>query len=145
MASGSDSMRIDFHSKVSEPFLYACRLVRKARAAGQSMTVYHNDIQALRRFSEMLWTFSQEDFLPHVMTGDALAAQTPVLLSHQDLEHTPHTGLLINLSELIPEHFSRFARMIEIVSTGEAETLAARERYRHYQQQGHQLSHHVAK
>jgi DNA polymerase IIIc chi subunit len=35
--------------------------------------------------------------------------------------------------------------MIEIVSGDQQDTLAARERYRYYQQQGHTLSHNVAK
>ena len=136
--------RVDFHSKVPDKLLYACRLVRKARAADMKVVVYLQDAQQQRAFDDALWTFSEQDFLPHVAAGDALAAQTPVILTHDAAEALPHHQVLINLSQQTPEHFARFERMFEIVSMDDADLMAGRERYKQYQQRGYPLTHFVA-
>lgn len=136
--------RIDFHSNVPNKIAYACRLVRKARAANCQVVMFSEDSRQLALLDEALWTFSELDFLPHVMAGDNLAAQTPVILSDSDAADLPHHQILINLSATAPAHFARFERMLEIISPDEADTLAGRERYRFYQQRGYPLTHFVA-
>ena len=107
--------------------------------------VYHDDMRFLQQLDDALWTAAEAEFLPHVMATDALAAETPIVLSQTRLDQSPHFDLLINLSTVAPEHFSHFARVIEVISADPDDTLAGRERYRYYQQQGFTLSHHVAK
>lgn len=135
--------RIDFHSKVPDKVLYACRLVRKARAAGMKVVVYAKDAQ-LAAFDEALWTFSEQDFIPHVTADDELAPRTPVILCTDESQPLPHHQVLVNLSMQTPGHFARFERMFEIVSTDEDDLAAGRERYRQYQQRGYPLTHFVA-
>ena len=105
--------RVDFHSKVPDKLLYACRLVRKARAADMKVVVHLEDGRQLHAFDEALWTFSEQDFLPHVQAGDALAAQTPVILSQDANDPLPHHQVLINLSQRTPEHFARWLATLE--------------------------------
>ncbi len=136
--------RVDFHSRVPDKLLYACRLVRKARAADLKIVVHLQDAGQQQRFDEALWTFSEQDFLPHVSAADPLAAQTPVILSHDASDALPHHQVLINLSQHTPEHFARFERLFEILSTEEEDLAAGRERYRQYQQRGYPLTHFVA-
>ena len=137
--------RIDFHSNVPDKISYACRLVRKARRAANSrLVLFTDDRSQLAALDEALWTFSEQDFLPHVMAGDPLAAQTPVLLSHSETVDLPHHQVLINLSNTTPAHFASFERMIEIVAADDTDKLAGRERYRFYQQRGYPLTHFVA-
>lgn len=136
--------RVDFHSKVPDKVLYACRLVRKARAADMKVVVHLEDARQLNAFDEALWTFSEQDFLPHVSAGDALAAQTPVILTHDASDPLPHHQVLINLSQRTPEHFARFERLFEILSTDEEDLVSGRERYKQYQQRGYPLTHFVA-
>ncbi len=136
--------RIDFHSKVPDKLQYACRLVRKARAAGLRVVVFAGDDAQLAAFDEALWTFSEQDFIPHVRADDELAPQTPVLLCTDAEQALPHHQALVNLSRGTPAHFARFERLFEIVSTDEDDLLAGRERYRAYQQRGYPLSHFVA-
>ena len=133
--------RVDFHSKVPDKLLYACRLLRKARTAGMKVVVYLQDSQQLSDFDQALWTFSEHDFIPHVVASDALAAQTPVILSCDASENLPHHQILINLSTQTPDHFARFERMFEIVSTDEQDLVAGRGRYKHYQTRGYALTH----
>jgi DNA polymerase-3 subunit chi len=137
--------KIDFHSNVSDKINYTCRLIRKARAADCRIIVVDSDRAQLDVLNDALWTFSESDFLPHVLMDDPLVAQTPIILTEMLSASLPHHELLINLSQHVPDDFSRFARMIEIISTGQQDTLAGRERYRHYQQQGISLTHTIAK
>jgi DNA polymerase-3 subunit chi len=136
--------RVDFHSKVPDKLLYACRLVRKARAADMRVVIFSRDRQQLRALDEALWTFSELDFLPHVTADDALAPQTPVILTDDAEVALPHHQILINLSGETPAHFARFERLFEVISTDEDDLTAGRERYRQYQQRGYPLTHFVA-
>ncbi|MES2536393.1 MAG: DNA polymerase III subunit chi [Pseudomonadota bacterium] len=136
--------RIDFHSNVPDKIAYACRLVRKARAANFQIVLFAGDQQQLSELDESLWTFSELDFVPHVMAGDTLAPQTPVLLVADDRIDLPQHQILINLSATTPAFFARFERMFEIVSSADEDKLAGRERYRFYQQRGYPLTHFVA-
>ncbi len=136
--------RVDFHSKVPDKLLYACRLVRKAGAADMRVVVFAQDRTQLDALDEALWTFSEQDFLPHVVAGDELAAQTPVILTDDPQAELPHHQILINLSGETPAHFARFERLFEVISMDEDDLAAGRERYRQYQQRGYPLTHFVA-
>lgn len=135
--------RIDFHTNISDKIAYTCRLVRKARGADQKVVVYADRAQ-LSALDQALWTFSEQDFLPHVMAGDELAPQTPVILTDDADAALPHHQVLVNLASETPVHFARFERMVEIVSTADDDVRSGRERYRQYQQRGYPLTHFVA-
>lgn len=139
--------RIDFHSNVSNQLDYACRLTRKALAAGCKLVVRHQSPAQLAEFDALLWSFSGTDFLPHVTMEDPLAQHTPVLLSlKEDVRAgSRKNDILLNLGLAIPSDFSRFERLIEIVAQDTGAKEAGRERYRYYQQQGFQLNHITAK
>lgn len=136
--------RIDFHSNVPNGFAYACRLVRKARAAQCRIVLFCKDRNELAQLDQLLWTFSEQDFLPHVYAGDSLASQTPVILTDSETVTLPHHHVLINLSGDTPEHFARFERMVEIIPPDEPGRTAGRNRYRFYKELGYPLSHFVA-
>jgi DNA polymerase-3 subunit chi len=136
--------RVDFHSNVADKINYACRLVRKARAADCRVVLFSDDPRQLRALDEALWTFSELDFLPHVQADHALAPQTPVILAGNTDSALPHHQILINLSTVTPANFDQFERMFEIVSPEPADASAGRERYRYYQQGGYPLTHFVA-
>lgn len=136
--------RIDFHSNVPDKIAYSCRLVRKARAANCQVVLFAGDRKDLMTLDQLLWTFSELEFLPHVIAGDPLAASTPIILTDDEKLELPHHQILINLSRGTPAHFARFERMFEIISSDEADAVAGRQRYRFYQQRGYPLTHHVA-
>jgi DNA polymerase III subunit chi len=133
--------RIDFHSNVPDKHDYTCRLVRKARAGEYRIVVLTKDRAELAALDERLWTFADRSFLPHVPADDPLAAATPIILADNDEVELPHHDVLINLSERTPAHFARFERMVEIVSAGDQQLAAGRERYRFYQQRGYPITH----
>ena len=136
--------RIDFHSNVPQKIAYVCRLVRKAHAAGASMVLRLPDHAQLQQLDQALWSFSEQDFLPHVHARDPLAAQTPIILADDDTLELPHHQILINLGADTPAHFARFERLLEIISADDADKAAGRDRYRFYKERGYPLTHHVA-
>lgn len=141
MPGMTDMTRIDFHSNVPDRITYACRLTRKARAANCQVVLLARDRQDLMLLDEALWTFAEQEFLPHVLAGDPLAAQTPIILTDRDDAELPHHHVLVNLTAATPAHFARFERMIEVISSDESEKSAGRERFRFYKQRGYPLTH----
>jgi DNA polymerase-3 subunit chi len=140
----NDMTRIDFHSNVPDKVVYACRLVRKARAANCRIVLLTGDANQAANLDATLWAFSELDFLPHVLADDPLAEVTPVIVADSDTTALPHHDVLINLSGKLPSHFARFERLFEIISGEDDDKLAGRERYRFYQQRGYPLTHFVA-
>ncbi|RPH45306.1 MAG: DNA polymerase III subunit chi [Burkholderiales bacterium] len=129
--------RIDFHVNAPDPIGYGCRLVRKIYRAGQHVVVCCDDPARLKAFDEALWTFAPHDFVPHVMAGDALAPETPVLLTASP-DGLPWHDVLVNLGDATPEGFARFERLVEVVGAEAVER--GRERFRFYRDRGYPLS-----
>ena len=133
--------RVDFHFNAPDKLLYGCRLVRKAQRSGSRVLVWCEDAVRLKRFDELLWTFSDQDFIPHVSAGDPLAAQTPVLLTAEPVD-CAHHEILINLGDQTPPMFSRFDRLIEVVSNEDSDRALARQRFRFYKDRGYPMNTH---
>ena len=136
--------RIDFHTNITDKLGYACRLARKAYASRAKVVVLAEDAAQAQALNDALWTLSDTEFIPHVMAGDALAAQTPVIVAHSDEADLPHHEMLVNLTRRTPANFTQFARVFEIISTDEDDAAAGRKRYVAYKQQSYPLTHFVA-
>ena len=94
--------------------------------------------------NEALWTLSGTDFVPHVMAGDPLAPETPVIVTADEAVELPHREMLINLTRRAPAGFEQFARMFEIISADEEDAAEGRKRYVAYKRAQHPLTHFVA-
>lgn len=133
--------RIDFHVNTPDKLAYGCRLVRKAWRSGQHVVVCCDDAARLAAFDRALWTFEPEDFVPHVMAGDALAAETPVVLA-ATADTLPWHDVLVNLGDGPPAGFARFERLIELVGADDTDRGRGRDRYRFYRDRGYPLGMH---
>jgi DNA polymerase-3 subunit chi len=89
----------------------------------------------------LLWTVPATGFIPHVRARHKLAPVTPVLIDH-DLSGIERDELLLNLRLDTPEVFSRFQRLVEIVSLDDGDTVAGRARYRFYRERGYEIRTH---
>ncbi len=136
--------RIDFHTNVPDKIAYACRLARKAYMARNQVVLLADDAEQLAALNAALWSLSETDYLPHVLAGDALAAETPIVLTDSDGAGLPHHDILVNLSRHQPAHFASFQRVFEIVSAQPDDAALGRQRYVQYKQQQYQPSHFVA-
>jgi DNA polymerase-3 subunit chi len=136
--------RIDFHTNIPDKLTYACRLARKAYSAGGKLVLLTEDAAQASALNDALWNLSETDFLPHVMAGDPLAAQTPIIVTDSDEAELPHGDMLVNLTRRAPSNVDRFQRVFEIISTDADDAAAGRKRYVAYKQQSYPLTHFVA-
>lgn len=133
--------RIDFYFEAEDKLQVACRLSAKAAKQQLRVLIYAADVEQAHRMDKMLWTWQPAGFLPHCMTHSPLAAQTPVLITH-DPEDTPHDEVLLNLHPAWPPAFSRFQRLVEIVGRDAEDREAARGRFRFYRDRGYAIAKH---
>ena len=133
--------RIDFYFEAEDKLHVACRLSAKAVQQKMRMLIYTEDELQAQEIDRLLWTWQATGFLPHCMARSALAAQTPVLITH-DPEEMPHDEVLLNLHSAWPPAFSRFQRLVEIVGRDEEDREAARARYRFYRDRGYAIAKH---
>jgi DNA polymerase III subunit chi len=133
--------RIDFYFEAEDKLQVVCRLAAKAAQQKLRVLIYAPDEAQAQRIDKMLWTWQATGFLPHCMTRSPLAAQTPVLITH-DPEDTPHDEVLLNMHHDRPPAFSRFQRLVEIVGREDADREAARSRFRFYRDRGYEIMNH---
>jgi len=131
--------RVDFYFNAADKLEVARKLGTKAFQAGQCALLFTQDEAVVQQLEVDLWRMPALSFVPHVRCGHPLARQTPVLIGdNADDIRTP--DVLINLEDEWPPCFSRFDRLIEVVSQEDADRQAARQRYRFYQERGYALN-----
>jgi DNA polymerase-3 subunit chi len=133
--------RIDFYTHVEDKHQTACLLAGKALARGVRIMILTADSAATERLDKLLWTQPAIAFVPHCRAHHRLAAVTPVILDHV-AEPVLHEQVLMNLSEECPPSFSRYERLIEIVTADEADRERARARFRFYRERGYEIHTH---
>ncbi len=124
--------RVDFYQiETEEPTLqFACRLIEKIYLLGMKAHIHTADDDQAKALDALLWTFRGDAFIPHALhsTGE----EAPVKISH-NVDPQDHSQVLINLSGQVPEFFSRFERVAEVVPQAESQRNSARLNYRFYQ------------
>ncbi len=130
--------RIEFLHGAADRVQCAAGWLRQAWEHRQPVLVYAPDAAMAAQLDRLLWTQPALSFLPHCFANSPLAAQTPILLT-DTLADPPWEDCLLNLSDELPLEFSRFGRLIEIVSTDDAVRLPARERFKFYRDCGYAI------
>jgi len=134
---------IDFYilpdSSVEARWLYTCRLVEKVLALGHNILIAVDNEDEAQQLDDLLWSFKPESFIPHQIIGGDNKA--PVEITFSDVTGE-HQQVLINLSSKVPDYFSRFARLGEIVIQEPKTLESTREHYRFYKQRGYPIAQH---
>jgi len=133
--------QIDFYTNVNDRALTACTLAAKALSRGMRMMILTADGSQTQRMDALLWTQPAIGFLPHCRGQHRLAPVTPIILDHV-AEPVVHEQILLNLRDELPPHFSRFERLIELVSADESDREQARTRFRYYRDRGYEIRTH---
>jgi DNA polymerase-3 subunit chi len=133
--------QIDFYFHVEDKLRTACALSAKAYARGLRVLAFCTDRDASQKFSRLLWTAPAIGFVPHCAADDKLATVTPVIVDCDGGEFA-HDDVLLNLRSELPSFFSRFQRLIEIVSIDEQDRRLARERFKFYRDRGYDIRSH---
>jgi DNA polymerase-3 subunit chi len=119
-----------------------CKVADKAFRSGHRVYVYAGDPQQVQEIDQLLWTFSQGSFAPHeAYTGTLRNGHTPILIGDREAPDNWH-DVLISLVDEVPDFFSRFDRVIEVVDGDEHRKKNARKRFRFYRDRGYALQSH---
>jgi len=104
----------------------------------RSTLVYGDDPGLLAQLDQLLWAVPATSFTPHCPMDSPLATRTPIVLSTRTtpLVDGLNPACLVNLSQHLPEQYHRYPLLVEIVDRNEATRQLARERARHYKDQG---------
>ncbi|MFZ5502118.1 MAG: DNA polymerase III subunit chi [Pseudomonadota bacterium] len=132
--------RIDFYSGSTDRLRTACLLSNKAMQNNVRVVLSSDDVAHLSALEKLLWQYPPTGFIPHCRSDADDAAHTPVVLHHGG-SNLPHHELLISLHRESPAFFSRFERVIEIVSQDSEDSRMARERYKFYLDRGYEITH----
>ena len=148
--------RIDFYiieqgnEDATDTFI--CRLTEKAWSQDNAVYIHTLDQQQATKYDELLWTFSENSFVPHQALENHQVLQNPnslldtkdILIGHSSSDETPTTchDVLINLDHEAPSFFSQFERVAEIITNDETSRSKGRERYQFYRDRGYALETH---
>ncbi len=135
--------QVDFHilpdASVEARWLYTCRLVEKATGLGNSVLIAVDTEDEAQTLDDLLWSFKPESFIPHQIIGGENETNVEITFSDKTGDHQQ---VLINLRSQVPEYFSRFARLAEIVIQEPNILENTREHYRFYKQRGYPIAQH---
>ena len=138
--------RVDFYilPENSNRDRFACSVANKAWQSGHNVYIHTSSRETAINLDDLLWTYHDISFVPHSLTGQSGPIDAPVLIGWQATRHDDCT-VMINLSVDIPTFAERFARIVEIVAGKEDERGMARNHYRAYRDDGHEMHSHTVK
>lgn len=141
--------RIDFYilaeSAPRSRALFACRLADKAYRMKHPIYIHTESEEQSAHMDDLLWTFSQGSFLPHVLSHKIMEDDIvpPIIIGHSnELPTTIQASVLINIASAVPLFFSHFERVAEIIDQSPEQKQIGRERYRFYRDRGYELQSH---
>ena len=117
--------------------MIACHLVEKAWQQQHRVHIHTESAAQAKKLDEMLWSFSDDSFIPHEI-GSHNEKLATVSIDHA-ADPVCHE-MLINLAAEVPVFFSRFERVTEIIDDDPQHKESGRERYRFYRDRGYELS-----
>lgn len=137
--------KIDFYllqeSNPNARFDFACRLVEKIYKQKHRIFIYVANEKDAYDIDERLWTYREDSFLPHHIQGEGPNPPPPIQIGFGE---TPpnERDILLNLSDTIPEFFTRFSRVLEIVANEANAKEISRKLYREYRAKGFEINTH---
>lgn len=138
-------IRVDFYLLASDKpdarGLVACRLLEKAYMKGHRVYVHCTDQHDAELIDELLWTFRDDSFIPHNLQGEGPEPPPPVQIGYGK-EPRGFNDILLNLGQDIPPFYTKFKRVMELVSNVESEKELSRLHYKEYRAKGCDLQTH---
>jgi len=132
--------KVDFYTGSTDKLRTACQLSHKAMQNGVRVVLSAPDAALTDALDRLLWQFPATAFIPHCRSDAEEALQMPVVLNSGSGKF-PHHDLLISLHDECVPFFSRFERVIEIISNEAGDSSSGRERFRFYRDRGYELRH----
>jgi DNA polymerase-3 subunit chi len=116
-------------------FKLACRIIEKAYHRGHRVYVRTGNADDTNTLDNLLWTFSQNSFVPHQLSTESDSRESPVVIG----EYQPATGgtdIVISVADAPVSDFTAYPRIVEIVGCEDNERESGRNRFRFYREQG---------
>jgi DNA polymerase-3 subunit chi len=129
--------RVDFYvlksAAAKQRWTFACRLAEKAYLRDLRIAIVSDTLADARALDDLLWTFDERSFVPHQMCLDehSLDPAAKVVLTALPTM-VPSADLLVNLTDRLPAHWERYARIAEIIDADEQRRRLGRERFKSY-------------
>jgi DNA polymerase-3 subunit chi len=115
------------------------QLLERALAAGHRIVVLAGSEERVAALDTLLWTYSDEGFLPHGTARDGNAARQPVWLTAA--VENPNAASMLVLLDGMGAALDGFRRVCDMFDgNDEAAVAAARERWRAAKAAGHALT-----
>ena len=127
-----------FYSNAPDKLRTACALSSKATELKRRVMILTPEAAVTEKLSQLLWSAPSVSFNPHCRAYDRLASVTPIIVDHAS-DRVIHEDVLINLCNDTPSCFSRFQRLVEIVTDDADDRARARDRYRFYRDRGYEI------
>lgn len=127
--------------KPASPAGLAWRIAEKAARQKRRIYIHVGSDADARELDELFWRQPAGGFLPHLLADAEGAADTPVVIGHGD-DPGDHHDVLINLAPSVPDFFSRFQRVAELVTGDENARKEARGRWKFYRDRGFPVQDH---
>ncbi|GEN24180.1 DNA polymerase III subunit chi [Halomonas cupida] len=143
--------KVDFYilpdTTLEARLAFACRLTETIARKGYRLYLHAEDEQMARELDERLWDFRPDAYVPHALEGSDEASRVPVTIGWQEAPASidPPPQAMLNLSPDIPEWFSRFERVAEIINQHQDVLTAKRECWKIYKQRGYPVTPHQLK
>ena len=134
---------IAFHFNAPDKLAYACRFARKVVRSDARLVITGPE-EVLDQLDRMLWALGPTDFVAHCRddADEETTLASPVLLA-RDAGVASHSDVLLNMGSVVPPAFSRYSKLVEVVSShDEPDRQAARDRWRHYAARGYEIVRH---
>ena len=115
------------------------RIAEKAVGKGHQVFIQATDEAEAVNVQQGLWTFKAQSFLPSALVTSQDREPVAIGWEEPGLEYD---DVLLNISGAVPDYFSRFRRLAEIVPQDEAKLAASRDAWRFYRDRGYPLAKH---
>jgi DNA polymerase-3 subunit chi len=118
-----------------------CRLAEKAYKNKHRIYIHANNQTEAYQLDELLWTYREDSFLPHNLVGEGPNLAPPIQIGFKEKPEN-HRDILLNLHQAVPEFYSHFTRVLELVPNDDESQAIAREHYRFYRAAGYDITTH---
>lgn len=132
--------KVDFYTGSTDKLRTACQLSHKAMQNGVRVVISAPDSATIDALDKLLWHYPATAFIPHCRSDAEETGEVPVVLDSGSGKF-PHHDLLISLHHECLPSFSRFERVIEIITQDENDARLGRNRYSFYKDRGYELRH----
>ncbi len=115
-------------------------LLAKGVSTGRRIVVRLSDKNATESLNDLLWVYKQDSFLPHGSAKDGHADLQPVWLT-PDNDNPNGADMLVLTKDCQQDEIGAYALCCDIFDGNDEQAVtAARQRWKHFQDQGHSLT-----